>query len=108
MARKRTNGRFTKSTRRRRSKPKTNLSNAAVSLLVANSVSKNVAGVSLWDFFTAGSSMNEMYRSGWDNDGSAHNQKVTLREVVLGVVKSVPLFPWVMLSQTISRPIGYL
>jgi hypothetical protein len=60
------------------------LTNAAVSLLVANSVSQNVAGVSLWDFFTAGSSMNAMYQSGWDNDGNAHNQKVTLRELFAG------------------------
>ena len=28
--------------------------------------------------------MNAMYRSGWDNDGSAHNQKVTLRELFNG------------------------
>ena len=51
-ARRRKNGRFSKTTRRRRSKPKTNLTNLAVSALVANSVSQNVAGTGLIDFFT--------------------------------------------------------
>ena len=53
MPRRKTNGRFSKTTRtRRRSKPKTNLTNLAVSALVANSVSQNVAGTGLIDFFT--------------------------------------------------------
>ena len=52
MARKRTNGRFTKSTRRRRSKPKTNLGNLAVSALVANSVTQGMFNTNLVEFAT--------------------------------------------------------
>ena len=48
----RKSGKFTKSTRRR-SKPKTNLTALAVSALVANSVSKNVTGAGLVEFFTS-------------------------------------------------------
>ena len=52
MARKRTNGRFTKSTRRRRSKPKTNLGNLAISALVANSVTQGMFNTNLMQFVT--------------------------------------------------------
>ena len=52
MARKRTNGRFTKSTRRRRSKPKTNLGNLAISALVANSITTGMFNTNLAEFVT--------------------------------------------------------
>jgi len=80
----RKSGRFTKSTRRR-SKPKTNLTNIAVSALVANSVSKNVAGLGAWDFFTAGTSMNKRSESGYmAGSGVAWNQAITLKEILAG------------------------
>ena len=52
MARNRKNGRFSKTTRRRRSKPKTNLTNIAVSALVANSITQGAFNSNLMDFFT--------------------------------------------------------
>jgi len=86
MARQRKNGRFTKSTRRRTNrKPKTNLTNLAVSLAVANAVSNNVAGLSIWDFFTAGTSLNPTRgMSGWESAGDPHRNMVTLREIFQG------------------------
>jgi len=81
----RKNGRFTKSTRRRSRKPKTNLTNLAVSLLVANSVSNNVAGLGIWDFFTAGTSLNKTRGlSGWAVSGDPHRNMVTLQEILQG------------------------
>ena len=67
MARKRTNGRFTKSTRRRRSKPKTNLGNLAVSALVANSVTQGMFNTNLYEFFTG----NTGAKYGFGFDGSS-------------------------------------
>jgi len=51
--RKNRKGQYKKSTSRRRSKAKTNLTALAVSALVANSVSKNVTGAGLVEFFTS-------------------------------------------------------
>ena len=96
MARKRTNGRFTKSTRRRTNrKPKTNLTNLAVSALVANSVSKNVAGINIRDFLFAGTQFSDLHESGWNYinsaaDGrNAYNSIVTLSEIFRGTQGSV-------------------
>jgi hypothetical protein len=54
MARKRTNGRFTKSTRRRKSKPKLSISNTAQSILVASAFTNGVFATPLIPFFTEG------------------------------------------------------
>ena len=72
MARKRTNGRFTKSTRRRRSKPKTNLGNLAISGLVANSITKGAFNTNLVEFVT-GNTENATMGNGnpYGSDGSA-------------------------------------
>ena len=50
--RSRKNGRVTKTTRRRRSKPKTNLTNIAVSALVANSITQGMFNSNIADFLT--------------------------------------------------------
>ena len=92
--RRRKTGQFKKSTSRRRSKPKTNLTNIAVSALVANSVSKNVAGLGAWDFFTAGTSLNaNRGMSGWAASGDAHRNMVTLREILAGEQTSGQTIP---------------
>ena len=52
MARRKRNGQFTKSSRRRRSKPKTNLTNLAVSGLVANAITEGAFNANLIDFIT--------------------------------------------------------
>ena len=75
MVRKRTNGRFTKSTRRRRSKPKTNLGNIAISALVANSITTGMFQSNLMDFFTG--NRDGVYRAG--SDGST---RLTLPELI--------------------------
>ena len=75
MARKRTNGRFTKSTRRRKSKPKTNLTNLAVSALVANSVTNGIFNSNLADFVTG--NRDGVYRAG--SDGA---MRLTLPELI--------------------------
>jgi hypothetical protein len=67
MARQRKSGRFTKSTRRRRSKPKTNLGNLAVSALVANSVTQGMFNTNLYEFFTG----NTGAKYGFGFDGSS-------------------------------------
>jgi hypothetical protein len=83
--RRRKTGQFKKSTSRRRSKPKTNLTNIAVSALVANSVSNNVAGIGIWDFLTAGTSLNSRSASGYlKNSGDSWNNIITLKEVMGG------------------------
>ena len=64
MARRRKNGRFTKSTRRRRSKPKTNLTNLAVSGLVANSITQGMFNTNLIEFATG--RVNGSYKPGAD------------------------------------------
>lgn len=65
-------------------KPKTNLTNLAVSALVANSVSNNVAGIGIWDFLTAGTSLNTRRASGWESYGDNFNKIITLQEVLMG------------------------
>jgi len=62
--RNRTNGRFTKSTRRRRTKPKTNLTNLAVSGLVANSITEGLFRSNIVDFVTG--RMDGAYKAGAD------------------------------------------
>lgn len=53
MPRRAKNGRFSRTTRtRRRSKPKTNLTNLAVSALVANSITTGAFNSNLIDFFS--------------------------------------------------------
>jgi len=86
MPRRKSNGRFSKTTRtRRRSKPKTNLTNLAVSALVANSISTNVAGLGAWDFLTSGTSLNPSRgKSGWAVSGDPHRNMVTLQEMLSG------------------------
>ena len=66
MPRNRKNGRFSKSTRRRRSKPKTNLTNLAVSALVANSITKGIFQSNIVDFVTG--RQDGVYKAG--SDGS--------------------------------------
>jgi len=62
-----------------------NLTNLAVSALVANSVSQNVAGVGAWDFFTAGTSLNNRSESGYIAGGGTHwNKVITLKEIMSG------------------------
>ena len=83
-------GKFTKSSRRR-SKPKTNLTNLGVSLLVANAVSRNVVGMNAWDFFTAGTSLNpNRGMSGWESSGDPHHYMISLRELMQGKQTSGP------------------
>jgi hypothetical protein len=52
MARRRRNGRFTKSTRRTRRKPKVNLVNTAQSILVANAMMAGATGNGIVGFLT--------------------------------------------------------
>jgi hypothetical protein len=81
MARRRKNGRFTKSTRRRRSKPKTNLTNLAVSALVANTITTGMFNSNIVDFATG--RQDGVYRAG--ADGST---RLTLPELLgVGSVK---------------------
>jgi len=62
-----------------------NLTNLGVSLLVANSVSNNVAGLGIWDFFTAGTTLNARSESGYKaGSGVAWNQAITLKEILAG------------------------
>jgi len=75
--RNRKNGRFSKTTRRRRSKPKTNLTNIAVSALVANSITQGAFNANLLDFFTG--KMDGVYKAGVDG-----SWRMTLPEL-LGV-----------------------
>ena len=93
-ARKNRRGQYKKSTRTRRKKPKTNLTNIGVSLLVANAVSKNIAGIGAWDFFTAGTSLNPSRgMSGWAVSGDPHRNMVTLREILAGEQTSGQTIP---------------
>ena len=75
MARNRKNGRFSKSTRRTRRKPKTNLTNIAVSALVANSITQGAFNSNLMDFFTG--KTDGVYKAG--ADGST---RLTLPELL--------------------------
>ena len=76
-------GKFTKSSRRR-SKPKTNLTNLGVSLLVGQAVSRNITGLGMYDFLTLGTSMNKGNASGWQQTGDAHSTLITLQEIFAG------------------------
>ena len=64
-----------------------NLVNAAVSLAVANSVTRNVAGVNLRDFLFAGTQFSDLHESGWNYINSAadgrnnYNSIITLSEI---------------------------
>jgi hypothetical protein len=61
------------------------LTNLGVSLLVANSVSNNIAGIGIWDFLTAGTSLNPSRgMSGWAASGDPHHNIITLRELFAG------------------------
>jgi len=74
--RSRKNGRFTKSTsRRRRSKPKTNLTNLAISALVANQITQGAFHSNIADFFTG--RRDGVYAAG--GDGS---YRLTLPEII--------------------------
>ena len=68
---------------RSRSKPKLNLIDTGVSLLIANSVSTNVTGLSLRDFLFAGTSYSATSDSGWSSNVN-WNDKVTLKEILGG------------------------
>ena len=85
MARKRTNGRFTKSTRRRRSKPKTNLGNLAVSALVANSITKGAFNTNLVEFVTGNT---ENARMGNGNKFGADGSYVISLPELMGIGRS--------------------
>ena len=85
MARKnRKTGRYQSTSRRTRRKPKTNLTNIAQSLLVAQVVSRNTTGLGIYDFLTAGTSMNDMRSSGWEQSGDPHSSRITLKEIMQG------------------------
>jgi len=65
-------------------KPKTNLTNLAISALVANSISNNVAGIGMIDFLTAGTSLSNRGASGWASKGDQFNNIITLQEILSG------------------------
>jgi len=65
-----------------------NLTNLAVSALVANSVSNNITGLNAWDFLTAGTSLNKMGASGWEVTGDPHRARITLQEIFSGTQTS--------------------
>jgi len=65
-----------------------NLTNLAVSALVANSVSNNITGLNAWDFLTAGTSLNKMGASGWEVTGDPHRARITLQEIFAGTQTS--------------------
>ena len=66
-----------------------NLTNLAVSALVANSVSNNVAGVGIRDFLFAGTQFSDLHESGWNYAASGegrndYNSIITLNELFRG------------------------
>ena len=74
---------------RSRSKPKLNLIDTGVSLLIANSVSQNVAGVGIRDFLFAGTQYSSLHSSGWNYAASGdgrnnYNKIITLNEIFRG------------------------
>ena len=73
--RRRKTGQFKKSTSRRRSKPKTNLTNLAVSGLVANSITQGLFKSNLIDFFTG-------RRDGKYVAGADGGDRLTLPELI--------------------------
>ena len=81
MPRRKSNGRFSKTSRTRRRKPKTNLTNIAVSALVANTITQGMFNSNIVDFATG--RMDGKYRAG--SDGSL---RLTLPELLgVGSVK---------------------
>jgi len=74
MARKnRKTGKFTKSTSRRRAKPKTNLLDISQGLIIANAMSQGATGAGLIEFFTS-------------KDGGGSSFTITARELVDGLM----------------------
>ena len=69
---------------RSRSKPKLNLIDTGVSLLIANSVSTNVTGLSLRDFLFAGTSFASTDERGFNSTNRNWNNNVTLKEILGG------------------------
>ena len=69
---------------RSRSKPKLNLVDVGVSLIVANAVSTNVTGLNLRNFFLAGTDYSEANRAGYGVSDTNHNQLITLKEMFGG------------------------
>jgi len=61
-----------------------NLTNLAVSLLVANAVSRNTVGLGAWDFLTAGTSLNSRKESGYLQSGDNWKKMITLQEMLAG------------------------
>jgi hypothetical protein len=47
-------------------------------------VSRNVTGLGIYDFLTAGTKMNDMYQSGWESSGDPHSKRITLKEIMQG------------------------
>ena len=74
--RNRKNGKFSRQTRRRRTKPKTNLTNLAVSALVANSVSQGVFNLNLKDFF---------FDDGANQLNPTRGQQISFKELISGI-----------------------
>ena len=68
MARNRKNGKFSRTTRRRSSKSKTNITNLAVSALVANQITRGLFNTNLQEFVTGNTGSNGT--AGWGTDGS--------------------------------------
>jgi len=69
---------------RSRSKPKLNLIDTGVSLLIANSVSTNVTGLNLRDFLFAGTSLSSTDERGFNSTNRNWNNNVTLMEIFGG------------------------
>ena len=69
---------------RSRSKPKLNLIDTGVSLLIANSVSTNVTGLNLRDFLFAGTSFSSTDERGFNQTNRNWNNNVTLMEIFGG------------------------
>jgi predicted permease len=69
---------------RSRSKPKLNLIDTGVSLLIANSVSNNVTGLNLRDFLFAGTSLSSTDERGFNSTNRNWNNNVTLMEIFGG------------------------
>ena len=69
---------------RSRSKPKLNLIDTGVSLLIANSVSNNVTGLNLRDFLFAGTGLSSTDERGFNSTNRNWNNNVTLMEIFGG------------------------
>ena len=69
---------------RSRSKPKLNLIDTGVSLLIANSVSTNVTGLNLREFLFAGTGLASTDERGFNPTNRNWNNNVTLMEIFGG------------------------